>query len=894
MIAQLARRMLELSFTVGLLILLFALLRPLAAKWYTARWRCAVWLLFALRLLIPWQFSLPERAAPVTVVVPDAVVWRGAANAAAPQATGGAQADAPGTAAQPGADALQAGLPGQAARPDGGAREKDAPLPTDGGVLGRLAAPVSLSQLAAALWLAGAAGLLAFSAGGYLRSRRRLLRASRSSDALTAKMNAARAAVGVRRRVPLLVCPLVEGPVLVGLASPRVLVPREDYDDETLAMCLRHELIHYRRRDVGLKLLMRLACCLYWYHPCVWLMASLAGQDAELACDEEVVRGGDRQFRAAYSDSILRVLEQQRRQPPACSAAFGARGKRRLRQRFLHIFDGGKKRAAVLLTALLLCVTLPAATLVACRGEASGGDAPAADAGLGEARPLLTAEELPPEALPESALYLAETYEAVCGGSPHPEKDPDLYNPSWIYLGYGLLRREGLVDEWLEQKKQSYPNSNYVVFTLYESAVLAQPFFVDPPPIQPLPLSENGESFGSIAEDYRMQTSRLRLERLTRTEDGCLSAEFARIAEDGGFLGRITYLFAQAGPEVQPDEILAGAFPPDKPLWQIKAVLPDGQDASPAKPTPGPTPRADPVPEDRTVEISTAQALVEMAAEVNESEYGCLGVTYLLTADIDLAEVRFEPIGLNEDPEKSYWGDEAGWSGFNGTFDGQGHTIANLTVLRWEGETPEDKNCAGLFAMIGADGEVKNLKLTNARIEGQGDSGILVGICRGKAENCSVQGSIFGRDATGGFAGYLKPGAQITDCSARAQVMGACHVGGFGGSISDSVLTGCTAEGTLTAYNSNTQMYPFSAPFRVGGFAGYLWGSRMENCHSGMRLVVQDAASYLGAFVGEAFQSSCSGCTADAAAAGNWQLIDVVDWEDGVGEKMKDYDVRLV
>ena len=70
----------------------------------------------------------------------------------------------------------------------------------------------------------------------------------------------------------------------------------------------------------------------------------------------------------------------------------------------------------------------------------------------------------------------------VCGGSPHPEKDPDLYDPSWIYLGYGLLRREGLVDEWLEQKKQSYPNSNYVVFTLYESAVLAQPFFVDPPP----------------------------------------------------------------------------------------------------------------------------------------------------------------------------------------------------------------------------------------------------------------------------------------------------------------------------------------------------------------------------------------------------------------------------
>ena len=40
MIAQLARHMLELSFTVGLLILLFALLRPLAAKWYTARWRC--------------------------------------------------------------------------------------------------------------------------------------------------------------------------------------------------------------------------------------------------------------------------------------------------------------------------------------------------------------------------------------------------------------------------------------------------------------------------------------------------------------------------------------------------------------------------------------------------------------------------------------------------------------------------------------------------------------------------------------------------------------------------------------------------------------------------------------------------------------------------------------
>lgn len=108
---------------------------------------------------------------------------------------------------------------------------------------------------------------------------------------------------------------------------------------------------------------------------------------------------------------------------------------------------------------------------------------------------------------------------------------------------------------------------------------------------------------------------------------------------------------------------------------------------------------------DGVYQIGTAEELVEFSALVNS---GNCKVSAVLTADIDMAECSssFSPIGTEANP-------------FNGSFDGQGHKISNLTI-----DTGAD--CAGLFGYVAAPCDFKNFVLdATCTISGASNCGII-------------------------------------------------------------------------------------------------------------------------------------------------------------------------
>ena len=64
-------------------------------------------------------------------------------------------------------------------------------------------------------------------------------------------------------KVELLLCPGLESPLLLGLLRPRILLPREDFPERQLAMMLRHELNHYRGKDLWYKGLALGTACIH-------------------------------------------------------------------------------------------------------------------------------------------------------------------------------------------------------------------------------------------------------------------------------------------------------------------------------------------------------------------------------------------------------------------------------------------------------------------------------------------------------------------------------------------------------------------------------------------------------------------------------------------------------
>ena len=85
--------------------------------------------------------------------------------------------------------------------------------------------------------------------------------------------------------------------MVMGLFSPRLLLVSETYETRALYFILKHEMVHVRRGDIWYKMLLLLANALHWFNPLVWWMSHQAGRDVEIACDDEVIRGVDRESR---------------------------------------------------------------------------------------------------------------------------------------------------------------------------------------------------------------------------------------------------------------------------------------------------------------------------------------------------------------------------------------------------------------------------------------------------------------------------------------------------------------------------------------------------------------------------------------------------------------------
>jgi len=171
---------------------------------------------------------------------------------------------------------------------------------------------VAGTSIAAMILLAYAVGVVVVCAStlvGLWRAQR-ILRRARPADAdwITA-MNDARAMLGVRRRIVVLISRDVSVPLTWGFWHPVVLLPatlpKWSADERRLVML--HEAEHARSGDWLFALAARAACAVYWFHPAVWWTTNQLRADCELACDERVLAAGAR--RSDYADLLVRAVD---------------------------------------------------------------------------------------------------------------------------------------------------------------------------------------------------------------------------------------------------------------------------------------------------------------------------------------------------------------------------------------------------------------------------------------------------------------------------------------------------------------------------------------------------------------------------------------------------------
>lgn len=255
---------LEISWQAGLIALAVMAVRPLLRR-APRRAVCMLWLLVALRLLLPARLTVES---PVSLQQPESP---------------------PIQAYQE----LRQQEKVYVSAPPEQRLEMAGPAAAQGFAL--------LDQLPA-IWLTGVGCMALYMALSLLRMRWRLRAAPRIQD-------------NVYR------CTDWSTPFVLGVLAPRIYVP-ETVSEQDFPQVLAHERCHIRRWDHVWKPLAFLLLAVNWFNPVLWAAYVLLGRDMERACDEMVLKNATPSQRAAYSRALVACAAQPK-MAAVCPLAFG-------------------------------------------------------------------------------------------------------------------------------------------------------------------------------------------------------------------------------------------------------------------------------------------------------------------------------------------------------------------------------------------------------------------------------------------------------------------------------------------------------------------------------------------------------------------------------------------
>ena len=326
------------SATGVLLIFCLALLRPLTTKTLTATWHYRMYILVVLFLLVPVGIvggnlfsNMPDttnREFPnVPVILNDMITVQ--------------QTDI---------------LPIKA----GQALPQTDPAPVTSAV------PVTTAFLLKTvlsfiplIWLVGVFVFIILYGIRFVRFRRKIMRISLQIDDTTIllALRNSMEEMGMSGKLQILSNNIISTPMLVGMFKTFLILPEVEMGEKELKVILKHELTHFKRRDLWVKSLTLAANAIHWFNPAAYRLTKNIDTFCELSCDEQVVSDMNREERQFYGETILNVLCRVINQHSGIYATL-AESKKGIERRLTHMMNVKNISKRMIIFSFVIAATL--------------------------------------------------------------------------------------------------------------------------------------------------------------------------------------------------------------------------------------------------------------------------------------------------------------------------------------------------------------------------------------------------------------------------------------------------------------------------------------------------------------------------------------------------------
>ena len=340
--------LIETTLSVSVVVLLLLVLSKILDKKYSAKWKYWIWLVLAIRLLIPFNITLADP--PIQLHASDITkTWTTTATDTSTSSIFSAVLKAWQTPNNLDSVASEA--------------SNDNTRVLNAFISGKF----DITRFLMILWLAGVFFLIVsylITYGLFRKKIKRWCSVVQQQNVLDVFTTVCQE-MKIHRQIPLMTCKLVRSPMVIGIFKQILLLPDMTFSSRQLKMILYHELVHVRRRDILYKCLIFTARIVHWFNPFVHLMAAEANKEVEVSCDAEVTLNQNSNFRKEYCNAILETVHNGPGPHAVFSTNFGG-GKATLMKRFESLFDMRRKKKGILSFIIIVLIIIIIGICMSC------------------------------------------------------------------------------------------------------------------------------------------------------------------------------------------------------------------------------------------------------------------------------------------------------------------------------------------------------------------------------------------------------------------------------------------------------------------------------------------------------------------------------------------------
>lgn len=214
------------------------------------------------------------------------------------------------------------------------------------------------------LWIVGVIFSAIYRIWGYIGTRRRIRSYKRlRNPEFAGAVKQINRELGRKAKFRLVTSKELSTPCIFGVVKPYIGMPEMELKSEEIYLVIKHEMLHYYRGDMIVKILCEALKAIYWWNPFVYMLGDLVASMQEINVDFRIVRGMPQMQQLEYVDCLVKVARnrEKRKRENRWEISFRKESPSEVNKRIRLMLknqeiSGSKTTASFLLSAGILCL----------------------------------------------------------------------------------------------------------------------------------------------------------------------------------------------------------------------------------------------------------------------------------------------------------------------------------------------------------------------------------------------------------------------------------------------------------------------------------------------------------------------------------------------------------